>query len=713
MDADDIAVTYCRICPGACGVLVEHQDNVVTGVMGDRDHPLTAGYTCAKGRNMGGFHSAPNRFVKSQRRNAAGTLEPIEFGTATAEIADQLTAIVDRHGPDAVALFLGTQSVFATLTRPAAHAWFRSLGSHKLFFTMTIDQSAKWLRALRLGDWAGGRQRFDESDVWMLIGTNPLMTMQGGDFTGVPVQNGPQELRRARERGLKLIVIDPRRTETAAQADIHLRPRPGTDAALVAGLLQVILSEGLYDSEFCAQHVYGLELLRHAVRDMTPAATETSTGVPADQIAYTARVFAGSVRGMAMSGTGPDMGPDANVAEHLIGALNVVCGRFPRAGDRAARDGVLSRAGTLTAQVIGPSRPWESGFQSRIGYGRIHNELPSAILPAEILEPGADRVRALVVVGGNPASAIPDQVATVRALQSLDLLVTIEPFPNETARLAHYVIAPTLMLERADHTGLFDGVFPAPFAQHAARVLEPPPGVVEDWVFFAELAARMALPIKLAGRVLQPTDERPSSHQYLTWTAERGRVAFDDVVNKPHGRMFSNLSPLLVGPADDDADGRFDLLPVDVEHELKQALAPRDRLWPFSLVVRRQRRTMNSLGRGIAGLARDDVNPCYIHPDDMNELGTSDGDAIRVIAEHGTIETVCSADPTMMPGVVALSHGYGGLPGDDHNDPLTAGSNPGRLLSLTDSIQTITGMPIMNAIPVAIERIEKSKAVRG
>ncbi len=274
---------------------------------------------------------------------------------------------------------------------------------------------------------------------------------------------------------------------------------------------------------------------------------------------------------MAKSGTGPDMGPHANVAEHLVQAMNVVCGRFPREGDRYAGAGVLSGRRNLRAQPSAPMRTWERGFQSRMGVGTLMGELPSPILPEEILEPGADRVRALVVCGGNPASAFPDQERIVDALGKLDLLVTIDPFPTETAQLAHYVIAPTMSLERSDDTRGYEHFFSEPFAQYTAPVLDRPGDVIEDWEFFYELASRMGLLLNIGTRVWEPGTERPTSEELLESFAQRAQVSYDAVRAEPHGAEF-DVTPTIVGPPDADARARFDLLADDVEQELRDAL---------------------------------------------------------------------------------------------------------------------------------------------
>jgi anaerobic selenocysteine-containing dehydrogenase len=697
-------VTFCRICTPLCGLLVDvDDDGRVTGVAGDPDHALTRGFTCTKGRHLGELHHAPDRFLTAQRNGPDG-LQPVATDVAIDEIAAQLRAIRDVHGPESIALFVGTQTYTASLTFSFAGAWLRAVGSHKRFSTMTIDQSAKWVAQARLGTWAAGRQRFEDADVWLLAGTNPLVSMQGGDLTGFPVHDGLRRLEEARRRGLRLIVVDPRRTEVAAHADLHLQLVPGTDVALFAAILRTILEESWYDTAFCERWVDGLDVMRAALAPMTVDVASGITGVDASRIIEAARLFGGARRGMAKTGTGPDMGPYANVAEHLVQAMNVVCGRFPREGDRYAGSGVLSGRRKLHAQVSPPMRTWERGFRSRTGAGTLMGELPSAVLPDEILGPGTDRVRALVVSGGNPASAFPDQQRIVDALRALDLLVTIDPFPTETAKLAHYVIAPTMSFERADDTRGYEQFFSEPFAQYTAPVLDRPGDVIEDWEFFFELASRMGLLLNIGSRVWEPGTPRPTSDELLESFAQRAQVPYESVRAAPHGAEF-DVDPTLVGGPVDGASGRFALLSDDVRAELRAAfngvLRARDTRRPYRLVVRRSKNVMNSLGRRVP--IGPPYNPCGAHPDDLAALGVIDGELIELTSDHGTVTVVASADDTLPRGVLSLTHCYGDLPGDDA-DPTRFGANPARLLSLTEHLQPISLMPWMSAIPVTATR---------
>ncbi|MGX6510950.1 molybdopterin-containing oxidoreductase family protein [Rhodococcus sp. SJ-2] len=698
-----VKLSYCRLCPASCGVRVEVDGDRIISIVGDGLHPLSGGYSCPKGRRGGDFLQGPDRLTTSMRRTADGQYEPIPIDVAISEIAERLAAITGTHGPDALALFMGTQQNFAALTMPMVRAWFRTTGSHKLFSTMTIDQSAKWLVQSRMGQYLGGRQRFDTADVWLLAGTNPMVSLNGGDGDGAITQNPSVTIRDARARGLELIVVDPRRTETAARADLHLQLTPGTDAALLAGLLHVILSEDLHDSEFCDRFVDGLDELRAAVAPATPAHTEAVTGVPATDVVRAARIFAEGPRGMATTGTGVCMGPHSNVAEHLVACLNVVCGRYLREGEVTPDRNVLARSTPLKAEVLPPYRSWESGFRSRIGgIGTMNGELPSGILADEILEPGPDRVRALVVSGGNPARALPDREKAERALRELDLLVCVDTRMSDTAKLADYVIAPTMVYERPDHTMLMEFFFAEPFAQYTPRLVTPPEGVIEDWQFFFRLAAASGHKVKFAGRVLDP-DAPPTSEELLAMFAERGRISIDDLTSSSRG-ILAPPEDKVVAPATEGAeDRRLDVCPDDVAAEVAAALecsAPVNAL-PMRLTVRRMRELMNSLGRDIDGLSRSGYNPAHVNPEDLRRLGIEHGDLVRIRSAHGRIRAVAHGDHTVGRGTVSMTHCWGAS--DTEADPRLVGSNVNDLTGY-DRLQTINAMPTMTAVPVAIER---------
>ena len=700
--------SYCRICQASCGVLVEVEDDRVLKITGDRENALSGGFTCPKGRRGADFHHGPQRLLHSQRRGPDGRLSDVDVSVAISEIADRLHAVIDEHGVDAVGLFQGTQSTFATLTRPFMQSFMRALGSRKYFSTMTIDQSAKWVVPLRMGEYLGGRQSFADSDVWLLSGTNPLVSVNGGNFDAPLVHDPSARLRDARRRGLQLIVIDPRVTETAARADLHLQPLPGHDALVFAGLLQVIFAEGLFDSDFCARYVDGLDELREAVAAITPELVEQCAGVPAADLVRAARIFGSAQRGMVSTGTGVCMGPNSNVAEHLAICLNVVCGRYLREGEDSEGGAVLNPGPAPRAEVAAPNRMWETGFLSRVGgVGQLLGQMPTGLFADELLEPGPDRVRALIAIGGNPVSALPNTARAIEALRSLDLLVTIDPRLSETAQLADYVIAPTLPFERADHTRFMESLFPLPFAQYAAPLITAPDGVLEDWQFLYRLASALDLTLRFAGRELDMTSE-PTSEALLDMLVERGRVPLAELREHPHGLSVEPIARP-VAPASAGAAERLQLFPDDVQAEFDAALvvslAPTSEQYPLRLAVRRMREVMNSLGRDVPGLPSHTYNPAYLNPSEMAALGLCEEQLVEIHSAHGRIRAIVHADAKVRPGVLSMTHSWGGPIESD--DPRIAGSNVNRLLSNAAGLESVNHMPTMSAVPVAVVAVSE------
>lgn len=677
---------------------MEVQDNRIVQIIGDADNPLSQGFTCPKGRRAGQLLSGPARLTTSLKRQPDGSFRPIDPLIAAAEIAERLQTAINRHGPDAVGMFKGTQQAFNSLTSSVALSWWKGVKSHKLFSTMTIDQSAKWVVTGRMGEYQGGRQSFQDADVWLLAGTNPLISVNGGTADGVLMHNPSASLRAARERGLKLIVLDPRRTETAFQADIHLMPVPGHDALIFAGILNIILSEGLEDRAFCDRFADGVDDLAEAVKDANPQRVEEVAGIAAAQLVEAARLFAKGPRGMVSTGTGVCMGPDSNVAEHLATCINVVCGRYRREGEAAFGPAVMMPDMPPYAQVSPPDRSWERGFRSRFGAGILKGELPSCTLNDEILEDGEDRLRALIVSGANPVLALPDAERTRAAMAALDLLVVIDTRLSETAQLADYVIAPTMFYERSDHTMTMEYVFPIPYAMLARPVVEAPPGTIDDWRFFFELARAMDIPIRVSGRDLD-MDAPPSSETLLSWAAGRGRVPLAEIAAAPHGLLAPPRAATVQPASDAMKDNRLQLLPEDVAAELREALSrPAPAPGEFRLTVRRMRGLMNTLGREFDDLG-EPYNPASFNPADMQRLGLTDGEQVHLRSSHGRVLAVAHADPTLKPGSVSLTHGWGGL------DPETGkGVNVNMLTGHDGLTQTVNYMPVLTAVPVMAER---------
>ncbi|MCP4039457.1 MAG: molybdopterin-dependent oxidoreductase, partial [bacterium] len=343
--------SYCRLCTAYCGIEVELRDGRAHKIVGDTSDPVSGGYTCMKGRQLPYQLHGPQRLQTSLKRQPDGSFEPIATEKALDEIAHKIDELRHAYGPRAIASFSGTAAYANSGTMPVVRAWHRGLGSTSNYSTLTIDQPAKIVATARHGVWAGGGHTFASSDVTLALGINPIissLSMPGG----VPGPNPVAALNAAKKRGHKLICIDPRRSELARRADIHLQVRPGEDACLLAGMLRVIFEEELHDSEFCRDNTQGLDALRAALASFTPAYVEQRTGVPAQQMIAAARLFAKGPRGYTSSGTGADMSPYPRLTCHLLACLNTACGRHNREGDPLPNPGVLSLPVPRPAQAI-------------------------------------------------------------------------------------------------------------------------------------------------------------------------------------------------------------------------------------------------------------------------------------------------------------------------------------------------------------------------
>jgi anaerobic selenocysteine-containing dehydrogenase len=686
-----------------CGLVATIENDRVVKVRGDRDNPVTRGFACSKGLASPEFHYGPQRILHHQRRRADGRHEPIAFDDAIDLIASGLQPIVDRHGPAAVAAYVGTQATCNALYRPIAIDFLRALGSPSLFSSMTIDQSGKWVTIGRMGSWLAGRQPLKGADVWLLSGINPMVSLSGWSGN-LPPYDPVKRIKEARQAGLKLIVIDPVRTQTAENADLFLQPLPGHDAAIFAGILRIVLSEGWHDREFCAAHVDGLDALTRAVAAFDEALVEQRAGLVPGRLRQAAEMFArDGRRGCAGGGTGPNMAAHSNLAEHLIEALNVVCGRLNRAGEPVPKQPVLNPSRPVRAEVRPARRTWEAGHQGGTGIGTMFGEMMTGTLADEMLRDGG--IRALFCVGSNPANALPDQRHAVSALRSLDLLVTSDPVWSETARLADIVFAVKQPFERPDHTRFLEALgFEEPFAQYTPAIVPPPDGsaVVDDWLVYYRLAQRLGLTLSLG----KPLDmiETPDSDALLELLAEDARVPLQTVKQHPSG-LIIQASDDVIAPPRPGRTERLTLAPSDVLDELAQvhhedSSNVRGQAPTHLLVSRREREMMNSFGRDLASTRkRMPLNAARLNPSDLLRYGIKDGEMIRIVAEHDEIVAQAHGDEAIRPGVLSMAHGWGGLPGAD---PFQEGASTTRLVARDRAVQTINAMPKLSSIPVII-----------
>ncbi|GMG88402.1 molybdopterin-containing oxidoreductase family protein [Biformimicrobium ophioploci] len=718
---EKIIKTYCRFCHATCPMEISVKDNKVTGLRPDTDNEVFGGYTCLKGRQMPEQLYHPSRIQASLRKNDDGSRTEISTSQALDEIAEKLAEIREKYGPRSIGSYNGTVSFQNSATHPVAKAWHTALESPSYYTSITIDQPAKvGIGQARMGFWLGGNHTWRDSDVALIIGNNTLVS----HFSipgGIPSFSPSNALREGKKRGLKIISVDPRRSEVAARSDIHLQIKPGQDAVLLAGLVHIILNENLHDEEFCAENIENLDALKHSIRKFTPDYVAERTDLAEEDILAAARMFAAGPRGSATTGTGPEMGPYPNLVQHLTQTLNAICGRHYRAGEKLPNPGVLSPPMPRLAQAVPPQPEWLTGIRSRVSddIGEVTvltangplKEMPTAICADEILMEGEGQIKALICVGGNPLLAWPGQEKAFKALKNLELLVCIDYKMSATAELADYVIGSKLCLERDDLTVLTDIWYEQPYSHYAKTVVEAEGDVIEEWALFWELGKRLGLQLEVGGQPLD-MEKLPSKYSILEKMTAGSRVPLKEIYEKDGGHVF-DVPEVVILPPDPASKGMLDLFPEGLEEELENAARDADSSfaakgeYQFLLISRRMKNTFNSTGPELSFLAKKGTtNPAYIHPDDLDALDIKDGEIVAIKSERGEIPAVAQGSPDIKRGVVSMAHCWGPAPdgcGDDKVREI--GANTNRLINNLDKPEKYSGMAQQSAVAVQVRKL--------
>jgi anaerobic selenocysteine-containing dehydrogenase len=714
--------TYCRFCHAYCPMEATVEDNKIIAIDPDTDNALYGGYTCIKGRQLPAQMYYPERILSSLKKNEDGTRTAISSTQALDEIGDKLKSILKKHGPRSIASYNGTVSFQNSATHPVAKAWHVALDSPSYYTSITIDQPAKvGIGAARMGFWSGGSHTWRDSNVALILGNNTLVS----HFSipgGIPSFSPSNALREGKKRGLKVICVDPRRSEVASRSDLHLQIKPGQDAVLLAGLIHIILEENLHDAPFCEEHIQNLESFKTSLARFTPEYVAQRTELDKGDIIDAARLFAAGPRGTASTGTGPEMGPNPNLVQHLVQAINAICGRHYRAGEKLPNAGVLSPLAPRLAQAVPPQPEWLTGIRSRVSddIGEVTvltangpiKEMPTAICADEILMEGDGQIKALICIGGNPLLAWPGQEKAYEALKNLDLLVCIDYKLSATAELADYVIGSKLCLERDDLTVLTDIWYEQPYSHYAKTVVEAEGDVIEEWEVFWELGKRLGLELSINQQHPLDMKNKPTKYELLEKMTTGSRVPLEEIYSRDGGHVY-DVPDVIIEPADPATKGYMDLFPDGLAEELETAAQDADRSlqqkgdFPYLLISRRMKNNYNSTGPELSVLAaKTTTNPAYIHPEDLAQLNISDGEIISIRSERGEIPAVAESSPDIKRGVVSMAHCWGAAPDGTGDDKVREiGANTNRLINNLDHPEKYSGMARHSAIPITLTKV--------
>jgi anaerobic selenocysteine-containing dehydrogenase len=711
----EVKTSVCRNCGSFCPTLVTIDDEQVLKVEGDPEAPIYKGFICPKGRDIPQQHHVPGRLLHPLKRLHDGSRVPITSSQAVDEIAERLQRILEESGPESVAMYLGGGVAEQNTAPGVMRAFLAAIGSPMFFTAGTIDQPGLVVANALHGKWEGGRIHPNRCETLLMIGGNPIISKQH-----LP-QNPGQQLKSITKGGTRLIVIDPRRSETAIRAAVHLQIVPGEDPTLLAGLIHLIFALDGVDAEFVARNTEGVEALREAVADFTPDYVAARAGVPARDLIAAARVLVSARTGDTALGVGPSMATRGTLSSYLALCIQSLRGFWAGEGEEASRPRMLIPPEIRKAQPSRPRRAWGYGrYSFARGLQQTVVGMPTAALPDLMLSKGKDRVRALFLHAGAMYSW-PDQRRTVQALGALDLLVMHDVELTATSALAHYVIATRRQLETpaisqpAEQTGAIHPGYDwtEPYAFYRPATLEPPRGsdVMEAWQTYYRLANKLGLTLTIGSEPLDMAHE-PTSDDILELYCRGSVIPLSRVKQFPHGALFKEARDI-VRPRDPDCEARLQLADATMLAELREVrdedvLARRrtDDEFPLLLITRRAQESTNSGVRVIARVKRS-PNPAYMHPDDLAALSLQPGDRVEIRSRHGSIIGFVAADPHLRRGVVSMTHGYGARHGRDY-DPRRDGANVNQLLSWNADHDRYHGMPRMSAVPINVRAQSKS-----
>jgi anaerobic selenocysteine-containing dehydrogenase len=747
---DTVHHRTCPLCEAGCGLELTVRNDTVVRIRGDRDNAFSRGFICPKGSALHHLHADPDRLRRPVVRRGddpdTATWEEVTWDEAFATVEAGLRGIIDRHGRDAVAIYLGNPSVHSLGPTLFNGTLIKALGTTNVFSASTVDQMPKHVSS---GYLYGNPllipvPDLDRTDHLLILGANPYAS--NGSLCTAP--DFPGRLEAIQARGGKVIVVDPRRTETADHADEWVPIRPGTDAHLLMAMAQVLFAEGLVDLGGLGDIVSGLDELRAAVGPFTPTAVAPLTGIDADTIRRLARELAAAPTGSVYGRIGTHTAAFGTIAAWAVDVLNACTGNLDSPG------GAMF---ATPAHDRGPSSGKGRGFvtgrrRSRVSdHPEVRGELPVVAMAEEITTPGEGRVRALVTVAGNPAVSAPNSAAVEQALGQLEFMVSVDPYRNETTRFADVILPPPSALERSEYHLAFFNMAVRNVAEWAPPLFEAPgpqeheilgrlaliatgpeagddPAALDQLILEGALGAAIAAPESpvadrtvpelLAIVTADPVRTTPDhmvdvmirTGAYGDWFgAVPDGISLDTLAASPHGLDLGPLVPRLPS-ALRTPSGTVELAPPAVLADLERLAATLDvpvaEPDPDTLVLigRRQLRSNNSWMHNVNVLAKGHYRcTLLVHPGDAARLGLEHGADAEIRSRVGAVVAPVEITDAMSPGVVSLPHGWG------HDRPGApfgvAGQRPGvnsNLLTDDTAIDPLSGNAVLNGIPVTV-----------
>ncbi|MEU1272382.1 molybdopterin oxidoreductase family protein [Streptomyces sp. NPDC005799] len=738
------ALRICPLCEATCGLTLTIEGTRVTGARGDRDDVFSKGFICPKGALFGAVDGDPDR-LRAPLVRRDGELREATWDEAFDAVAAGIRPVVERYGPNSVGVVLGNPNVHTMAGALYPPVLLAGLGTRSVFTASTVDQMPKHVSSgLLFGDAnAIPVPDLDHTDHLLLIGANPLES--NGSLCTAP--DFPGKLKALKARGGTLTVIDPRRTRTAKLADRHIAIRPGTDALLLAAMAHVLFEEDLVELGELAPHVEGVEEVRAAVRDFTPEAVADACDVDAGTVRALARELAAAQTAAVYGRIGSCTVPYGTLGSWLVDVLNVLTGNLDRPGGALFPQAATDR----TPRPAGPGHGFALGrWHSRVSrHPEAKGELPLSALAEEIDTATAEGepIRALIAVATNPVLSAPDGDRLDKALDSLDFMVSVDPYLNETSRHADVVLPPPPPSQSPHHDFAFNTLAVRNQVRYSRPAVPLEPGRMAETEILARLilaatgmhgADPSAVDDLVIGQALGKAVKEPHSPVHGRDTKELAAqltgvsgperrldmmlrlgpygdgfgirpdgLSLERLLAHPHGIDLGPLRPRLPQPLK-TSSGKVELLPQPIADDLPRLRrALRERPEGLVLVGRRHLRSNNSWMHNVPALTGGS-NRCtlHIHPEDAERLGVRDGAPVRVKGAGGEVTARAEVTDGVRRGVVSLPHGWG------HDRPGTrlrhAATEPGvNVNQLLDGslLDPLSGNAVLNGVPVDITAV--------
>ncbi|AZC33091.1 Formate dehydrogenase-O, major subunit [Pseudomonas chlororaphis subsp. piscium] len=691
----------CHLCEAICGLTIETTEvdgagPQITSIKGDAQDSFSRGHICPKAVALQDIQNDPDRLRQPMRR-VGSDWQAIGWDEAFNLVAERLAAIQERHGNNAVAVYQGNPSVHNYGLMTHSNYFLGLLKTQSRFSATSVDQLPQHLSSYLM--YGHGLllpiPDIDNTDFMLILGGNPLAS--NGSIMTVP--DVEKRLKAIQGRGGKVVVVDPRRSETAAMADQHVFVRPGGDVALLFGMLQTIFAEGLTrDSHLL---VDGLAEVREAISRFSAEAMSPLCSVPAQQIRQLARDFAAADRAVCYGRMGVSTQSFGTLCHWLVQLLNLVTGNLDRVGGALCTEPAVD---LVAATSGGHFNAWQSRVSGRPEYG---GELPVSALAEEMLTEGDGQVRALITVAGNPVLSTPNGRQLEQALDGLEFMVSIDLYINETTHYADLILPSTSALENDHYDTTFNMFAVRNISRFNRAILPKPEGALHDWEIFVGLARAFAA---RTGKELKPTvppaqmiDRGLRAGRYSEASGFNLSVA--TLADHPHGIDLGPLKPNLAARLKTESR-RVQAAPAPIMADLQrfaalQAPAADELVMIGRRHVRSNNSWMHNYHRLVKGKPRHQL---LMNPDDLAQRGLADGQRVRVSSRVGAIEVEVLASSEMMPGVVSLPHGWGhGRPGVQMSIAMAQPGSSANDLTDERQLDELSGNAALNGVPVKVE----------